>query len=136
MTPHEVQTRKERIRELAMYGWQFVCLLTDEAYDTACNGCGPESWPKERREKLTAWLSTFALAFDIHDCRFAYDNDATREKFDHANDELEKNCLLLADEKYAWYNPFRYLARNRGHIIADLCRKFGWTAWKEAYKIP
>ena len=133
MTPHEVQQRKSQIRELAMYGWYFVCSLTDEQFDAAWNGCGPDSWPAERREKLTRWLSTFALAFDGHDCRFAYDNDGTREKFDYANDELEKNCILLADEKYAWYNPLRYFARNRGHIIGALCREFGWSAWRDAF---
>ena len=133
MTPCEAQRRKNRIRDLDLYGWIFVCSLTDEQFAVACNGCGPASWPEEKRRKLTKWLSTFALAFDVHDCRFDWDNDGTREKFDFANRELGKNCVVLADEKYAWYNPLRYWARQKGKLIAALCQDFGWDDWKKAH---
>ncbi len=133
MTPYEAQQRKDTIRAAEMYGWQFVCGLTDEQFASACNGCGPESWPDEWRARLDKWLSTFGPAFDGHDCRFTFDNDGSREKFDYANDELEKNCLLLANLKYAWYNPLRYFARNRARLIAKACRNFGWQAWKDAF---
>lgn len=134
MTLEEAQERKSRINCLILYGWVFISTLTCEQFASACNGIGPESWPKERRQKLDKWLETFGLAADVHDCRFTYDNDGTREKFDYANDELEKNCKLLADEKYAWWNPLRYFARNRAHLIAEACRVFGWDAWIQAYK--
>ena len=133
MTPYIVQQIKNRIRDAELYGWQFVCGLSDKQVSEACNGCGPDSWPEEKRRKLTKWFATFSLAFDIHDCRFAFDNDGTREKFDYANRELGKNCLLLADEKYAWWNPLRYLARRAGKLIAALCQEFGWSDWKKAY---
>lgn len=133
MTPYEAQRRKNRIWELELYGWTFVCSLTDEQFAVACNGCGPASWSAEKREKLTKWLATFLLAFDIHDCRFSFDNDGSREKFEYANRELRKNCLLLADEKYGWWNPRRYLARRAGKLIAVLCQDFGWSDWKKAY---
>lgn len=119
--------------ENEMYGWRFVASLTAEQIASACNGIGPESWPQERRALLDRWLATFRLAADVHDCRFTFDNDGSREKFDAANDELEKNCLLLADIKYAWWNPLRYFARNRARLIARACRDFGWSAWKAAY---
>lgn len=133
MTPYVAQLRKNAIRSAEMYGWSFVCGLSDEEFTSACNGCGPELWPEEWRARLDKWLATFGLAFDCHDCRFEFDNDGSREKFDFANDELEKNCLLLADQKYAWYNPIRYFARNRAHLIATACRNFGWSAWEDAY---
>lgn len=134
MTPYEAQQRKNRIRELELYGWQFVCGLSDEQFSTACNGCGPESWPEEKREKLTKWLATFLPAFDEHDCEFTYRNDGSREGFDAANRRLKKNCVLIADDKYAWWNPLRYLARRAGKIIAALCQEFGWSDWKKAYQ--
>ena len=133
MTPYEAQQRKNRIRDLELYGWQFVCSLSDEQFSVACNGCGPASWPAEKRRKLTKWLVTFLPAFDVHDCDFSYRNDGTREGFDAANRRLRKNCLLLADDKYGWYNPLRYLARRAGKIIAGLCQEFGWSDWKKAY---
>ena len=120
--------------DAAMYGWGFMRSLGPEKVAAACNGCGPESWPQEWRDKLGKWLKTFRPAFDGHDCRFTYDNDGTREKFDYANDELEKNCLLLADRKYAWYNPLRYFARNRAKLIGGACRTFGWQAWQDAFR--
>lgn len=134
MTPYEAQTRKNRIRDLELYGWQFVCSLTDEQFSTACNGCGPASWPEEKRRKLTKWLAVFLSDFDVHDCRFSYDNDGSREKFEYANRELRKNCLISADDKYKWYNPVRYLARRAGKLIAALCQEFGWSDWKKAYE--
>lgn len=133
MTPCEAQQRKAAFRDLELYGWSFVCSLTDEQFAAACNGCGPASWTEEWRARLSKWLSTFGPAFDGHDCRFTFDNDGSREKFDYANDELEKNCLLLADLKYSWYNPIRYFARNRAHLVATACRLFGWSDWKKAY---
>ena len=69
-----------------------------------------------------------------HDCRFAYDNDGTEAKFRAANDELERNCVIIADETYAWYNPLRYWARLKGRAIAAACRIGGWSAWRKAYK--
>ena len=133
MTPYETQQRKNRIRDAELYGWQSVCALSDEQFSVACNGCGPDSWPEEKRRKLTKWLATFLPAFDVHDVDFAYRNDGSRELFDAANRRLRKNCLLLADEKYAWYNPMRYLARRAGKLIAEMCQDFGWLSWKAAY---
>lgn len=117
----------------ALYGCFFMAALGIEKVASACNGCGPESWPQEWRDKLGKWLSTFSLAFDIHDCRFTYGNDGSREKFDYANDELEKNCKLLADLKYAWYNPLRYFVRKKAKLVGAACRNFGWSAWIKAY---
>lgn len=133
MTPYEAQQRKNRIRDAELYGWQFVCSLPDDKFAAACNGCGPESWPEEKRRKLTKWLALFLPCFDVHDCDFTYRNDGSREGFDAANRRLRKNCRLVADDKYSWYSPLRYLARRAGKIIAGLCQEFGWSDWKKAY---
>ena len=71
----------------------------------------------------------------IHDCRFAYDNDGGDSKFRAANDELERNCRIVADATYKWWQLRRYLARRAGRIMADACRDFGWTAWRDAYEV-
>ena len=133
-----VDEAKEVIRfaqDAAMYGWGFMLSLGPNRVAAACNGCGPDRWPQKWRDRLGRWLKTFKQAFDMHDCRFTYDNDGTREKFDYANDELEKNCRLLANMKYRWCNPLRYFARNRAHTIVDACRSaYGWSAYCEAYE--
>lgn len=124
---------RTEIWNAGLEGRTFIWKLSLEQFAAACNGCGPESWSQEWRDRLGKWLATFLLAFDVHDCRFEYDNDGTKAMFDFANDELEKNCLILADLKYGWYNPFRYFARNRAHLIAIACRVCGWSSWIKAY---
>ena len=131
MTLDEARQAIADICAAGLDGREFVSRLGPGRVAYACNGCGPASWPEERREKLDKWLSTFRLAFDVHDCRFTY-GDRSHAKFRAANDELRENCLILADEKYAWWNPLRYLARNRAHLIALLCQEFGWNAWMDA----
>lgn len=133
ITEEEAAARLAAIRDLELYGWRFMESLTLTEIANACNGIGPESWQEKSRKKLDKWLSAFRLAADVHDCRFTWDNDGTREKFAYANDELERNCLVLADEKYAWYNPLRYLARRAAHLVAQACRDFGWNDYKDAY---
>lgn len=133
ITEGEAISRRAAIRGLELYGWRFMASLTYAQIAHACNGIGPESWPADARKKLDKWLSTFRLAADVHDCRYTYDNDGTRERFDYANDELERNCIVLADEKYAWWNPLRYFARRAAHLVAQACRDFGWSAYKAAY---
>ena len=133
ITEEEAAARFAAIRNLELYGWRFMASLTYAQIAHACNGIGPESWPADARKKLDRWLATFRLAADVHDCRFTWDNDGTRERFDYANDELERNCLVLADEKYAWWNPLRYFARRAAHLMAQACRDFGWSAYKDAY---
>ena len=133
ITEEEAISRRTAICDFELYGWGFIAALTYTQIANACNGIGPASWSADARKKLDKWLSTFRLAADVHDCRYTWDNDGTREKFDYANDELEKNCKILADEKYAWYNPLRYLARRAAHLVAQACRDFGWSAYKDAY---
>lgn len=99
----------------------------------AYNGIGPKWMKPEKRKKLSKWLKMFIVPCVQHDCRFAYDNDGTEAKFRAANDELERNCIIVADATYKWYNPMRYLARLKGHALAQVCRVFGWGAWRDAY---
>lgn len=118
---------------VGLYGSGLMFLMGVDAVAEACNGCGPEWMSDVSREKLTKYLDLFFPAFCIHDCRFVRSNDGTRNMFDFANDELDRNCHILADWKYSWYDPRRYLWRMRANFVADACRTFGWSAWRDAY---
>ena len=133
MTANEAQAAIDEIIDAKLEGADFVYRLGPLKVAAACNGIGPASWPEKWRKKLDKWLKTFRPAADVHDCDFTYNNDGSVERFNEANERLEKNCLLLADRKYAWYNPLRYIARNRAHLIALACQIFGWDAWIDAY---
>jgi hypothetical protein len=97
------------------------------------NGIGPESMDKSKRKKLDKWLRLYGPACFIHDQDFA-ESDGTRGGFIAANDRLERNCLIIADDRYEWYDPRRYLARRGGRLVADACRIAGWGAWQDAAK--
>lgn len=133
MTTSEAATAIKEIVAANLHGAEFVCNLGALKVAAACNGIGPASWPAEWRAKLDKWLATFRRACDVHDCDFTYNNDGSTALFNAANDRLEKNCLILADRKYGWYNPLRYFARNRAHLLALACRLFGWNAYCVAY---
>ena len=134
MTEGEAVIAMREIWSAGLYGRDFVYRLTPAQFAAACNGIGPESWPESWRAKLDDWLATFRRAADVHDCRFTWDNDGTRQGFDAANNEIEKNCLILADEKYGWWNPWRYFARHAARAVGKACRDFGWPAYEAAYE--
>lgn len=97
------------------------------------NGIGPEWMSESKRKKLDKWLRLYRPACFVHDQDFA-ESDGTRGGFVAANDRLERNCLIIADDRYEWYDPRRYLARRGGRLVADACRITGWGAWQDAAK--
>ena len=133
-TPAKEQTVRELLalcEEYALSGTDFLHTLSIEEMCAAYNGIGPESFhPTLRKavDHLAPDLRPIAL---IHDVRFTY-GDGSREWFDYANDELEANGLSLANQKYRWYNPMRYITRVRVRTYAALCRNFGWEAYLRA----
>ena len=134
MTRDESRQTIHRAWQLGLSGAQFISDLGAVRVAAACNGIGPEWLPERYRAKLDKWLAKFKPAADVHDCRFAFDNDCTDAKFRAANDELERNNVIIADSRHAWWNPLRYCERSEGRLMAEVCRRFGWSAWRDAYQ--
>lgn len=131
-----IQDTKLMLSAAAAYGLDGVAKYIDYPIETLAarwNGIGPESMSEAKRKKLDKWLRLYRPACFIHDQRFA-ESDGTRGGFISANDELERNCLIIADDHYEWYDPRRYLARRGGRLVADACRIAGWEAWQDAAK--
>lgn len=95
------------------------------------NGIGPESWPQKLRDALDNLAADLMPAAFIHDIRYAT-GDGTRDDFDSANAELRANGETIADSKYSWYNPMRYITRRRARTFAAACQLFGWGPYCEA----
>ena len=130
-----MSSKKEKVsalladcRRYNLAGLDFLLAHTIDELVVAYNGLGP-AWfhPLLRKaiDHLAPDLRPIAL---IHDARFTY-GDGTREWFDRANDELEANGLSIADQKYRWYNPMRYITRFRARTYAAVCRLVGWSAF-------
>ena len=129
----EVKALLDEALALGLSGAEHCARVPIETLAANYNGIGPEWMPKKFRDKLSAKLATFAPATLIHDQRFA-ESDGSTLGFNQANEELEANCLVIADAKHAWYSPLRYFARRVAVRIADVCRLFGWVAWMDAFR--
>lgn len=95
--------------------------LVEFDYDTIrdqYNGIGPEFIPVSLRAKITKYLDLFAPAALIHDLRY-YKADGTQLAWQQANEEFRLNCRRLADLRYPWWHPRRYIARNVADLLAD-----------------
>lgn len=120
-------------REYKLSGTEFAERFEPEALAAAYNGIGPEWFPAKLRDAIDDLAADLRPAAFIHDLRYAY-GDGTTAHFSAANAELQSNGYRIADAKYAWYSPRRYLTRRRARIFAELCQAFGWTAYVEACK--
>ena len=135
MTPEEAVGEIARALALMLSGAEWLRAIGPAAVAAAYNGIGPDWLPDAIRDQLSRWLSLYAICAVIHDCRYQYCNDGTSAAFDAANNELERNCRIVADATYSWFNPLRYLARRGGRLLANACRRFGWAAWRAAYDV-
>ena len=119
---------------IGLSGAEFLYVLGPSNVARACNGIGPEDMPEKWRRKLDKCIWLFVVPCRGHDCRFTYDNDGTEAKFRAANDELERNCLIMANTQGAWYNPKRWWWRHNAKVVAWICQTFGWDSWRRAYE--
>ena len=129
--PQTAQRLLAQAKHYGLSGADFCARLPIETLAADYNGIGPEWFPdciRRAIDKLSADLQCVAM---IHDVRFAHADGSTRA-FNEANAELESNGRKVADAKFSWYNPKRYLVRREAHVFADLCQRFGWTAYVAA----
>lgn len=97
------------------------------------NGTGAEWMREEMRMALDKLSRVFLPAVMIHDVDYAT-AEGTMLDFLRANRRLESNMLKIADERYKWYNPVRYLRRHQAHLYARVCDFFGWAAYVEGFE--
>lgn len=104
---------------------------TLEELEQICNGIGPEFFPDELRKFIDSMTPTLRAAAMVHDLDF-FMGAGTYSDFSAANRRLEKNGCIAAAEKYAFYDPRRYIVQATARKFAELCQKFGWKAYLAA----
>lgn len=119
----------QRCFELKLHGVDFIVQHNIQDLAKAYNGIGPEWMPKELRKAIDALSPELKPAAFIHDARFTF-SDGSREQFNVANDELEANGILIAKARFKWWDIRRYTTKYKAKAYAELCRKFGWEAYK------
>ena len=93
-----------------------------------CNGIGAAWMPGWVREWICNMNPTLVLAADIHDIR--YETGGMEADRKAADDEMLANGIRLADYRYGWYDPRRYLVRMQMRKFYAILREFGAWAWK------
>ena len=115
--------------ELKLTDAAWVACFSPEELATVYNGIGPEWLPHSLREKLTKYLAIFAPACLIHDFHY-WIGDGTLKDFNYANDTLEENCRKCINAETKWYQLLRRAAGYyAAHLIAEACRRYGWSAY-------
>lgn len=142
MTVFEVQEILDEMAKIAGFDAGPVASASIEKIRAAYNGCGPERWPQDLRDKLDEETAIFAPAVLVHDLEFT-ESDGSDEKLHEANERLHRNNKLIIRHYYPFwtakmFKPSYRLARAKALGIMLVINtatsdKFTRKAWLEAY---
>lgn len=126
----EITALIKKACDLKLTDAAWVACFTPEELAAVYNGIGPEWLPCALREKLTKYLAIFAPACLIHDFHY-WIGDGTLKDFNYANNTLEANCRKCINAETKWYQLLRRAAGYyAAHLIAEACRRYGWSAYR------
>lgn len=115
------------IYSLRLHGWEIVTGFSEEQLLTLCNGIGPAWLPG-----WVCWLITTCRPVNepgalIHDLRYYRGGDWLGRLMSDL--EYLVNGIRVANFRYRWFNPLRYLnwLRSVGQFI--ILTLVGWAAW-------
>jgi len=127
-TRPEASVLSGRARELRLSGAE---LLDDlEAVMRECNGIGADWMPVVMTKLCTKLNPVMEVPAAIHDRRYMT-RGITRSDADL---EFLTNTLKVIKDRYAWWNPWRYLMMRRAVRYYSYLVMFGDMAWEEAKK--
>lgn len=123
----------DAVAAYSLCGGTFLETLTASQLAQGFNGIGPEWFPDALRRAIDRLHADFLPVAFVHDEQWAW-GPCTKEWFDLTNDMFEENGRIVADAKYGWWDPRRYIRRRQARDFAVLCRYFGWPAFMQAAK--
>jgi len=121
------------VSRLRLEGREFVLAQPFDVIAAAYNGTGPEFLPARIRERLDRIASPFLPAVMVHDVDYTF-SDGTVASFRKANVRLLVNCVRCALDAHPWHSWRRYALVIEAAAIYRACRRFGWIAWRSAYR--
>lgn len=92
-----------------------------------CNGIGAQWMWAVLRDLVSDINPAFIIPSAIHDV--LYEIGGTDDDRKKADDEWLENCLIVTNDRYGWYNPFRYHYRKQARKYHALLRISGGLAW-------
>lgn len=142
MTLLEIQDILDEMARIPGFEMGAVNGASLEAIRRAYNGCGPERWPRELRDRLDAETAMFAPAIVVHDMDFDR-SDGMEDTMHEANERLHRNNRRI----FRFYYPLWSLMMLRPSYRLKRIKTFGVMvalnvatsdaltrkAWLEAY---
>lgn len=129
LTDRQINLMRAEAQALGLSGADLLTNSSDELVRRVCNGIGPAGFQPWARERLNRLLPHITLPSLIHDLRYYY-GTGRYDDFSSANAELSFNADLVAWRGIAWWRIVRkFLVMWAGARCADLCDRFGWTAY-------
>lgn len=143
MTLLEITQILEEMRQVPGFEPGLAYIAPLETIRAAYNGCGPERWPAEWRDRLDALTAIYAPAVLVHDLDFG-ESDGTESGLTAANARFHRNLKAIFRHHYPLFSlrilSYSYrLERARAKAImltlivcttAPLTRR----AWREAFE--
>lgn len=128
MDRSELKRLLAEAERLKLKGWELLRDTPDEIVLKVCNGIGPSWFPAALRKSIDALHPSLKSVAAIHDLRY-WLGDGTDADFNDANDDFAYNGKTVADDRYGWWNPARYIARHNAAKFAWLCKEGGKVAY-------
>ena len=129
----DLQELRDLAQKLDLAGKQLLTDTPDEIVEKVCNGIGPSWFPSNIRKAIDRLHPSLKVVAMIHDLAY-YFGTGTDDDFKKANADFATNGCKVAEDRYVWYDPRRYLARHSARKFAALCAAFGRLAYINAQR--
>ena len=121
------------LNEKLIYQAEKLCLsgaylLRHKDAGTACNGIGPDWFPAWLRVLANTLCPVLILAAQIHDMRYHLGGSCSDRRA--ADAEFMANALIIAEAKYKYFMPAKWLIEWIALKMFHLLRLAGNTAWR------
>ena len=133
VTDKDIIAMRDLASRLNLVGKDRLFDNSPELIAKVCNGIGPEWFPAAIRAAIDRLHPSLKVVAMIHDLDY-YFGDGTTEDFNKANSAFAANGIVVADDRYKWYDPRRYLARRSARKFAALCAVGGRVAYNKAIR--
>ena len=124
----EIKELKETAQRLALENHEIIAAYNMRELCSIYNGIGPDSFPNWLRGCISALHPSLAVVAFIHDIEW-HESDGSEEAFNQSNARFKRNGLIVAKDRFGWWNPMRYVVMNQAQRFGSLCQLFGWKAW-------
>lgn len=129
MTPSRARFLRAFCHEFGAFAPESFWRASETELAAACNGVGPEHWPRGIRRMFTWLLRPLEASAEIHDWEYSLPGKSFRS-FTAANARLAANVILEA------VYDCRPACMPTGILAAMFCQVFGWRAYKNGRTSP